>query len=151
MRRSEKAMNGRAAIDAVIRDSRVCRIGMVDDGEPYVVPVCFGYDGEALYFHGAAEGRKVGILVRNPRVCFEFDVCLGVVAADEACKFGLQYRSVMGTGTVRRLEDAAEKRRGLGLIMAQYAPGAFTFSDDQVAKICVFRIAIEAVTGKHAE
>jgi nitroimidazol reductase NimA-like FMN-containing flavoprotein (pyridoxamine 5'-phosphate oxidase superfamily) len=47
MRRTEKEI-GRAEIDAIIRRSQVCRLGLSDQGEPYVVPLCFGYDGQAL-------------------------------------------------------------------------------------------------------
>ncbi len=58
MRRKEKQVTGRRAIDAVIRASSVCRLAMSHEDRPYVVPLCFGYDGGTLYFHSALEGKK---------------------------------------------------------------------------------------------
>jgi nitroimidazol reductase NimA-like FMN-containing flavoprotein (pyridoxamine 5'-phosphate oxidase superfamily) len=53
MRRAGKEITDRAGIDGILRDARVCRIGLPDEGRPYVVPVCFGYRDGALYFHSA--------------------------------------------------------------------------------------------------
>jgi len=150
VRRTEKAIDDRAAIDAVVRACRVCRLGMVDGAEPYIVPLCFGYDGEALYFHCAPEGRKLEILRRHPRVCFEFDEVEGLLPADEACRWGIRYRSVMGTGTAEFLEDPAAKRRAFERIMAQYTPGTFTFPDGAVARTTVLRVRIESLSGKQS-
>ena len=36
-------IKNRDTIEEIIRSAQVCRIGLVDDGEPYIVPVCFGY------------------------------------------------------------------------------------------------------------
>ena len=43
------------------------------------MPVSFGYDGAALYFHTAPKGRKIDFIEANNRVCFEFEanVALG--------------------------------------------------------------------------
>ena len=41
------------------RSCQVCRLGLCDGGEPYVVPLCFGYDGEALYFHAAPDESEL--------------------------------------------------------------------------------------------
>jgi nitroimidazol reductase NimA-like FMN-containing flavoprotein (pyridoxamine 5'-phosphate oxidase superfamily) len=68
MRRSEREIKDRAVIDAIIRQCLVCRLGLSDGEEPYIVPLCFGYDGEALYVHSASDGRKIDILRKNSRV-----------------------------------------------------------------------------------
>ena len=38
-------------IESIIRNASVCRIALSDDGQPYVVPVCYGYADSTLYFH----------------------------------------------------------------------------------------------------
>jgi hypothetical protein len=112
MRRTEKEI-GRAEIDSIIRRSQVCRLGLSDQGAPYVVPLCFGYDGQALYFHCAKEGRKLDILRRNERVCFEFDIVEGMVETEQACGWTIRYQSVIGFGRASVVETAADKERGL--------------------------------------
>jgi nitroimidazol reductase NimA-like FMN-containing flavoprotein (pyridoxamine 5'-phosphate oxidase superfamily) len=150
MRRSEKEITDRAQIDAIIRGAKVCRLGLCDDGEPYIVPMCFGYDGEFLYFHSATEGRKLEILRRQPRVCVEVDEMLAMVEAENACGWSMSYRSVMGLGTVEILEDPIAKRAGLAVVMAQYSDRDFTFADKAIDRVCVFRVRLDEVTGKQS-
>jgi nitroimidazol reductase NimA-like FMN-containing flavoprotein (pyridoxamine 5'-phosphate oxidase superfamily) len=151
MRRSEREVRDRAVVDGIIRRAQVCRLGLIDGATPYIVPLCFGYDGQALYFHSAQQGRKMDLLRRHPQVCFEFDLCDGLVRETDACACSLRYESAMGVGTAEILEDPAAKRRGLALVMAQYgAPEvtAASFPEAAVARTAVVRVAIESITGK---
>ena len=108
-------------MDAIMACCRVCRLGLCDEGQPYVVPVSFGYDGESVYIHGAGEGRKVEVLKRNSRVCLEFDLLNELVTAEQACSWTMRYESVVAFGRARFLDDAEEKHRALCCIMAQYS------------------------------
>ena len=137
-------------MDAFIRDCDVCRLGLCDRGEPYIVPMCFGYDGNAIYLHCAVEGRKVDILRRNNRVCFEFDHMISMVEADVACSWSIRYRSVVGTGNAIFVDDPQEKRLALAHVMANYSSAAYTFPDQALARILVIRIAIETINGKQS-
>ena len=150
MRRGEKEIRDRAEIDAVIRRSQVCHLGLTDGLEPYVVPLCFGYDGQSLFFHCAQAGRKLDLLRRNSRVCFEFTVIEGLVAAEQACHWGMRYQSVIGVGTAALVEEPAAKRRALALLMAQYSPKPFTFPDKTVARTAIIQVTIESISGKQS-
>jgi len=55
-------------MEGIIKEATCCRIGLVDNDEPYVVPVCFGYERDALYFHGALAGRKVDLIKKNNNI-----------------------------------------------------------------------------------
>lgn len=155
MRRAEKEITDRAEIDSIIRRSRVCHLGLSDHGQPYVVPLNFGYDGQALYFHCAQEGRKLDILRRNNKVCFEFDIVDGIVEADQACNWGTRYQSVIGFGIAHFLDDRAAKQHALTLIMAQYAERSFSFPPEMppeiVSRTALVKIEIESLTGKRSE
>lgn len=150
MRRSEREVTDRAAIDDIIRRARVCHLGLVDGELPYIVPLSFGYDGQALYFHCAPQGRKLDLIRRQPRVCFVFDLMENLIEATEACHWGVRYQSVMGTGTAQIIEDAAGKRQALAAVMAQYSPGTYTFPEAAVARTSAIRVAIESLTGKQS-
>ena len=151
MRNSEKEITDRAVIDSIIRSCPVGRLGLSDDGEPYVVPLCFGYDSESLYFHCASEGRKLDVIRRNNRVCFEFDVVEGIHEATEACRWGIGYRSVIGVGTARIVSDPDGKRRGLAALMAQYSDETYSFPDDAVDGVCIVEVTIDSIAGKQSE
>ena len=148
MRRKEKEIANKNEIEAIIYKSQVCRLGLADEGSPYIVPLCFGYRNNTLYFHSAKEGRKIEILKRNHRVCFEFDIDAQIHAGETACAWGMNYRSVIGYGTASFVDDPADKRKALDIIMGQYADGAFTYSDKTLNKTLVIIVEITGMTGK---
>ena len=79
MRKSKREITDFHEILDIIQNMDTIRIGIHDGKYPYVVPVSFGYDSAggrlAFYFHGAKEGKKAGLLAKNPHVCVEGDIC----------------------------------------------------------------------------
>ncbi len=122
MRRHDKEITNRQEIDAIIRSALVCRIALASGNEPYVLPVSFGYDGEALYLHTAKSGRKIEFIEANNRVCIEFETNVSLQTDDrDACKWTFEFESVIGYGTITELETAEERARGLNQIMLHYS------------------------------
>ena len=150
MRRSEKEIKDKAAIEAVIQEASVCRLGLCMDGFPYVVPLNFGYRENTFYFHGSLKGKKIDIIRKNPNVCVELDIPLKIVAAEDACFWGMHYKSVIGFGRAVILEDMAEKRNGLNVIMAHYSDKAFSIDDQFLEATAVIKVEIERMTGKQS-
>jgi nitroimidazol reductase NimA-like FMN-containing flavoprotein (pyridoxamine 5'-phosphate oxidase superfamily) len=148
MRRSEHEVTDRAEIDGLIDRAQVCRLGLSVDGLPYVVPLSFGYDGAALYFHSAEEGRKIDMIRANPNACFEMDLDYELVLGEGSCACTVKYRSVIGFGKARVLEDREEKRRGLETLMAHYGRPGVEFDDASVDGVAVIRVDVETVTCK---
>ena len=148
MRRNDREIKDRKDIDDVIRRCRVCRLAMCDDGQPYVVPLNFGYDGRFLYFHAATEGSKIDIIKRNNRVGFEFDILHDIVTAEQACKWGAKYESVMGSGTAEIVDDLEAKKEALEWIMRQYGTGTWDFPEEIMKKTLIFRVSILEIRGK---
>lgn len=143
-------MTDRAAIEAIIRHAKVCRMAMCRDNRPYIVPVCFGYENNTLYFHSAGEGMKLDMLRENPHVCFEFDVDCEVVRAEEPCQWGMRYRSVIGFGKAVFIQDLPSKRHAFDVIMRQYADGRFAYPEASLAATVVIKVDIEQMTGKQS-
>lgn len=150
MRRKDKEIADPEAIESVIRKTTVCRLGMTDGDQPYVIPMSFGYRNGAVYFHCAPEGRKIDILRKNPKVCIEFDTDCRLKTGDSACKWSFLFQSAVAFGTAVILEEAEEKKKALDIIMAQYSDAAFTYPDSAIAKIVVIRVDVSEMTGKAA-
>ncbi len=150
MRRKKQEITDKKEIEAIIRKSLVCRLAMSDEGTPYIVPLCFGYHDNTLYFHSAREGKKVDILKKNNQVCFEFDVDCEIRQGEKACKWGIDYRSVIGFGKASYIEDPEAKNKALGILMGQYGEGPFEFPIDTVAKTLIIKVDITSMTGKRA-
>jgi uncharacterized protein len=183
MRRKDREITDRAEIDAILSEAVVCRLGLVDGSEPYIVPMCFGYDGTFLYLHSAPEasknlsgslktfrssrisslmtfdtspvssltefaGKKITLLEKRPRCCFEVDICDQIIGNEKPCSWGMRYRSVIGYGRAEILKDHAEKQHGLNCLMQHYGGGKYLFSDKELDSVAVIRIAVESMTGK---
>ena len=149
-----KIIEDRGTIEAIVRKAPVCRIALCDDGQPYVVPVCFGYrfgdDGDVLYFHSSRKGRKLDVLRKNHAVCFEVDVDHEFVRSPNACEWSIKYRSVIGFGRASLVEDLEEKRRALDAIMAHYSNQAYEYPEATLSRTTVVKVEIERMTAKVA-
>ena len=150
MLRKDREIVEKGKIESIIGKALCCRIGLVDGDEPYVVPVNFGYERNALYFHGALKGRKIDIIRKNNKVCFEIDTDLEIKKADKPCDWGMKYRSVIGAGSARILENDGEKTHGLSLIMKQYTVSDFTFPKPSLDSVLVIKIDISSISGKQS-
>src|SRR3546814_16031226 len=52
-RGAARGRNERAEIDAILDEAYIAHVGFVVDGEPRVLPMAYGRDGDSLYLHGA--------------------------------------------------------------------------------------------------
>lgn len=138
----------KSAIENIIRKTHVCRLGLIDNNEPYIVPLNFGYRNNTLFFHTSPKSRKLDLIRKCPGICFEMDVLLGPVPADKPCKWSMRYQSVVGFGKASIVEDAEAKRAALTVIMDQYTQGPYHFPDNKVAITAVIRVDIDRMTGK---
>jgi len=154
MRRRDREITDRNEIIRLIDISKVCRLGLSDDGMPYIVPMLYGYaeeDGQIVfYFHGARKGRKMDIIAKNPRACVELDMDeeFQVYPGKSACEYSCTYASVIAFGKITVVEDPAVKRRALSLIMKQQTGEDFEFTPEQANWVQVLRLPAEEVTGK---
>lgn len=151
MRRAEKEIADRGEIDSILRANTVCRLGMADGPQPYVIPMSYGYDGEHLYFHCAREGRKLDILRKNPLVCFEVDCDVALRDESLVCRKTMRYTSVVGNGRAAILEGRDNVLPALDLLMAQhYGPGTREYDEGKLDHITVIKVIIDSVSGKRS-
>jgi nitroimidazol reductase NimA-like FMN-containing flavoprotein (pyridoxamine 5'-phosphate oxidase superfamily) len=151
VRRSDKEISSRREIDEIIRSALVCRIAFADGSEPYVVPVSFGYDGDALFIHTAKSGRKIDFIEANSRVCFELEANVSIQADDrDACEWTFAFESVIGYGAITELESAEDRALGLNQIMLHYSGREWDIDEVATATTRVWRIDVESVTGKRS-
>lgn len=148
MRRHDRQVTDPEQIDDILGRAEVVRVAMAVDNEPYIVTLNYGYADGALYMHSANKGRKLDMMRANPRVCFTVDVDYGLKKADEACKWGVNYRSVVGYGRASVVEDMAGKKAALAVLMGHFDEADYDFPDANVKPVSVIRIDIEEMTAK---
>ena len=97
-------------IDDFLRRQVVGRVGCHADGETYVVPVLYVWDGECIYVQ-SIEGRKIRIMRSNPQVVFE---------VDEYEPNDGSWRSVIVEGVYEELEGTRAEA-ALALLVQRFA------------------------------
>jgi len=148
MRRKDREITDREAMEEILNSAEVCRIGLADEGEPYVVPVCFAYQDNAIYFHSALVGKKMEMLAKNPRCCVEVDHSIGPIRDENPCTWEMRYRSVICTGTARILSGYEEKRGAMIAILRHYGSPDHPFTEKELEKVCLVRISLDGMTAK---
>ena len=153
MLRKKQEIKEKSEIESIIKSSIVCRLALSDDDQPYIVPLCFGYKDNNLYFHTGPKGMKLEILKKNPKVSFEFETDVGVLKGKAPCKWNMQYNSVIGYGKAFILDNNdgdMEKKTALNAIIRQYSDEDVLLPDVNIEKIVIIRVRIDHMTGKHS-
>lgn len=150
MRRSDKAVTQQPAIEKILRAGKTCQLAFSADPVPYLVTLNYGYHDGALYFHAAAEGRKIDLIRENREVAFTVALDLGLIEGENACDWSVRFQSVVGHGQISLLESPEEKRRGLDLFMAQYSDEKFSYPDKMIQATAVIKLVISEMTTKQS-
>ncbi|MCI9530214.1 MAG: 5-nitroimidazole antibiotic resistance protein [Lachnospiraceae bacterium] len=149
MRKSKREITDFHEILDIIQNMDTIRIGIHDGKYPYVVPVSFGYDSAggrlAFYFHGAKEGKKAGLLAKNPHVCVEGDICYRF--KDTESSVTCLYESIIAYGKCS-LAEGDEALHGLGRILSHCGYGGHTVNKNALPVTAVYKVAVESITGK---
>jgi len=151
MRKTKQEITDHNVIEDILRTSKICRIAMTDADCPYMLPFNYGYRDHCIYIHAAPEGKKIDLLKKNNKVCFEIEQKADIVKNDHACKWSTIYRSVVGHGEVEIITDFNQKHRGLEIIMAHYgAPENIEFEKKQISAVVILKLVIVELTGKQS-
>ncbi len=152
MRRGKQALSVEACEEVLERGTAGVLATAGDDDYPYAVPLSYVYDAgrQAIYFHSALSGHKLDAVQRNSKVSF----C--VVDKDSVVpkEYTTYFRSVIVFGTIRILEDSAEKYHAIEALAIKYAPDDSKEGRDGVIgdglRFCMLELKIEHMSGKEA-
>ncbi len=152
MRKHKQEITDKDTLEEILRRAVVCRIGLSEDNVPYVVPVCFGYKDGCIYIHSAGQGRKIEIIRKNNKVCFEVDVDVEPVPGEKACKWTVKYISVIGFGRASLIDGHQEKIDALDIIMGHYSGrDSHDYEPHALDLTAVIKIEIQSMTGKRSK
>jgi nitroimidazol reductase NimA-like FMN-containing flavoprotein (pyridoxamine 5'-phosphate oxidase superfamily) len=112
----------RAVVDEVIDEAYIAHVGFVVDGQPRVLPMTYGRNGDVLYLHGAV-GNAMLRASAGAEVCVTITLLDGLVLARSAFHHSMNYRSVVLLGTATKVEDEDEKLRAFDAVVDHVLPG----------------------------
>lgn len=141
----------RDALNAILDDATIAHVGFVRDGEPVVLPVGIGRDGDTLLIHGStgspffrdmSDGRPLAITVTH------LD---GLVYARSGYDSSMNYRSAMIRGGASIVNDA-DKVDALRIITDHLMPGRSgevrEHKSKELAATLVLRVPLDEVSVK---
>lgn len=154
IRRKEKAITEREEILRIIEQAKFVTIAMCRGSEPYLVTLSHGLDRDrsCIYFHCAAEGKKIDILKDNNLVWGQALIDEGYVQG--ACDH--LYATAQFKGRVTFVEDYDEKKQALNVMVKALEDDPTIVIEEQIirdsiTKVSIGRIDIEDISGKKAE
>jgi nitroimidazol reductase NimA-like FMN-containing flavoprotein (pyridoxamine 5'-phosphate oxidase superfamily) len=151
VRRKEREIKSREEIESLIRQAQICRIGFCENDVSYIVPVNFGYEVGCLYFHCATQGKKLDIIQKNDKVCFEMEIDYQLVKPEgPPCNWSANYTSVIGYGRASVIKDSKEKIKALNIVTRHYGGNWYEFSSKEMERVSIVKIEIDSMTGKKA-
>ncbi|WP_431231560.1 pyridoxamine 5'-phosphate oxidase family protein [Mycolicibacterium psychrotolerans] len=129
-------------IEEILHAEVIARLGCIDDGQVYVVPVTYVYDGTYVYGH-AMDGAKLRAMRTHPQVCVE------VEQVDDLSN----WRSVIAWGTFEECQGP-DWDAGLDLLVERIMPlltvpeGQPPPDHSRLRRGSVYRIRLGAKTGR---
>jgi len=124
----------------LIAGGRIGRLGCVDNGEPYVVPINYVFEDGSIFSH-SLPGRKIDALRAHPRACLQVDQ----IESD------FEWRSVIAYGSFEEIRVPSDRRSVLGKLLGRFpllTPVESVMARDASAPdSIVFRIRIDRITG----
>jgi nitroimidazol reductase NimA-like FMN-containing flavoprotein (pyridoxamine 5'-phosphate oxidase superfamily) len=125
-------------IKKLLSENTLGRLGCISDGEPYVVPVYYYFDGESIYIH-SLPGKKIEALRKHHGACLLVD----------EIEDPYRWRSVIAYGDYEEITDEQVRERKL-LELFHHLPHLSPV-ESKMAKddrnLLVFRLRLRQLTG----
>jgi len=125
---------------SLLSSAKVGRLGCVDDGEPYIVPINYLFEDGSIYSH-SLPGRKLDALRAHPRACLQVD----------DIRDDLNWQSAIAYGNFEEVRQPSDRRLILTKLLARFpllTPVESTMAEDAAAPdSIVFLIRVDRITG----
>jgi len=151
-RKPERADYRRETANAILDEALVAHVGISVDGQPFVIPMAFGRDGDRIILHGSVATRLLRELDAGVRVCVTVTLVDALVLARSQFHTSMNYRSVVIVGTARRIRDLDTARRAMAALVEHVVPGrtaeARPPTDAELRQIAVVELPIDTASVK---
>lgn len=142
------------------------------DPVPYIIPLSFGAHvnttscgfsendkidtatarfvpgSVTLYLHSAKAGAKLDHIFDGAKAAFEMDCDHELAPKRDKGYCTTNYRSIVGSGTIRFVSDPDEQRFALRCLLDHYQGPDFPLNDKALPRTLVYKLVVEQMTGK---
>lgn len=148
----ERGRYDRATIDPILDAALVCHVGIVQDGQPFVIPTLHARDGEDILLHGASTSRLIAHIGAGHPVCITVTLVDGLVLARSVFHHSVNYRSAVLFGRGALVEEPEARMAALERFTERLLPGRWADvrppSPQEFKATSVVRVAIESASAK---
>ena len=149
---ANQAHYDRKIVHEILDAGIMAHVAFVQDGNPVVVPMIYGRDGETVFLHGARKARIIKLLKETDKVCLNVTLLDGLVLARSTFNSSMNYRSVTVFGTPELVEGSERKLRAMKFISENTLPGRWDElrkSHERESKMTgVIAVKIESASAK---
>lgn len=121
-RKPERQATERAELDAFLDSQLVGHLATVVDGEPWVIPILYGRDGDRILLHGSTGAGLLRHVAAGAEVALSVAAIDGLVVAESTFESSANYRSAVIRGRIENLAGTTQAE-ALELISERLLPG----------------------------
>ncbi|MGA8277959.1 MAG: pyridoxamine 5'-phosphate oxidase family protein [Rhodanobacteraceae bacterium] len=118
-----RAHYDRDSIHAIFDAGQIAHVGFCVGSQPFVIPMLYVRDGEALLLHGSIASRLLKAMATQIEACVSVTLLDGLVLARSHFHHSMNYRSVVAFGRAQPIVDDAAKAAGLLRLVETLVPG----------------------------
>ena len=123
----------------LLLEGKIGRLGCVEFGVPYVVPVSYVLHDDSIYIHSFI-GRKIRAMRENPKTCLQVDEIID----------DYHWRSAIAFGQYQEVANEQERSWAVRKLLSRFphlTPVESVPPHDGQSSVIVFRIRIEEMSG----
>jgi uncharacterized protein len=151
-RRADRGHYDHDTVHRLLDSAALAHVSYVVDGWPLCTPTLFWREGGRIYWHGSNSSRMLKNLSEGEPVCVTVTHFDSLVLARCGFNHSADYRSVMAFGHAHLVEDLAEKRRALRMMVDRFFPdrtaGLRQTTEPEVNATTVLVMDIERASAK---
>lgn len=148
----DRACHDREVIRSILAEGFLCTVSIVEDGQPYGLPMMYGLSRDHLLLHGSTASRVLRVLASGAPACITVMLLDGWVLARSLFHHSLNYRSVMLFGRGHPVEDPQERRQALLDLSEHALPGRSASargpSREELLMTAVIRFPLDQLSAK---
>jgi uncharacterized protein len=112
-----------SVVHEVLDAAHIVHAAVVQDDQPFVLPLLHARVGDDLYLHGSTASRVFKALAAGTPACLTATMVDGIVLARSVFHHSMNYRSAMVLGTGEAVTDPDEKLAALEAFTEKLTPG----------------------------
>ncbi len=139
-------------INSILDAGFIGYVTYIFEGKPIAIPMGYGRDGDKIYLHGSQANRMFLALLKAGEVSMTVMHLDALVLARSGLHHSVNYRSATLFGSLKKVEDNAQKEAGLKCFMEHMMKGRWDgireMTPGELDRTLVVEMTIETASAK---